>query len=626
MHSKTLRYRGVGINSIIVGTLVIFLSVLSCAVRKPHITLQSTSSEFEAAKKVKALYDQDLRSFREKLVKLEKSLLNDSSQNVQISTFLEAREQFKRCEYLLNYIDNNFTKQFNGPNINRAEGYPSKKVMYLEPHGLQVIEELIYEQPENSQEMIMAEITNLKKLLDQMIDNQPEVMENQANSLNAVIWDALRMEVYRIESLGITGFDVPISKNAVPETIKSLEGMINVIECYESASEEKNVIKFYKKGIKTINKAIQFCQKNTDFNSFDRITFCREHLHELSGWINVMTKQLDMKLPTGQRPFNEEATHIFDEHFFDVNYFLKGYTDEKAELGRKLFFDPVMSTDGTRSCATCHDPEMFFSDRMDKNFKLDKSGLLGRNTPTLYNAIWQTRQFYDSRVHNLEEQAFAVIHNKDEMGGNLNEIAVLLNKDEAYLAAFAKAYDQDATPKNISHAIASYVATLTSNNSRFDLYIRKESNSYSKAEKNGFNLFMGKAQCATCHFPPMFNGLVPPQYIETESENIGTPTYFDVPNELDPDEGKYNFSKVDLHKFFFKTPSVRNSNMSAPMMHNGAFPNIRTVIEFYNNGGGSGQGADNPTQTLSADSLHLSNYEIFELIQFIRSLEDDSNQ
>ena len=137
---------------------------------------------------------------------------------------------------------------------------------------------------------------------------------------------------------------------------------------------------------------------------------------------------------------------------------------------------------------------------------------------------------------------------------------------------------------------------------------------------------MGKAKCATCHVAPVFNGLVPPQFMETESENIGTPASFGVPDKLDSDLGKYDFSKLDVHRSFFKTPTVRNSNMSAPMMHNGSFPNIRTVLKFYNNGGGVGQGADNPNQSLPADSLGLTNREIFELITFIRSLEDDTKR
>ncbi|MFZ9029169.1 MAG: cytochrome-c peroxidase [Crocinitomicaceae bacterium] len=615
-----------GLNSFLLATLILTVIGFTSINRVPEQLLERTAADFNAAEKVKDQYYADLEGFVKQLDSLEIALNADEDLDVLKRKLLNAREQFKRTEYLLSYIDNNFTKQINGPTIRRAEGTAATGAIYYEPHGLQIIEENIYgTDPINSSE-ILDEIATMKRLVGQMLQSKIELRQGQAQSMNAVIWDALRMEIYRIESLGITGYDVPMSLNSIPETIAALESMLGVVQYYEELAEEKEVTKLHKKGKKLLKKAISFCEKNTDFDSFDRITFCRNHLHEIGAWLNDMTQALDVQLDAGIRPFRQEADNMFEEDFFNVNYFLNGYSDEKASLGRKLFFDPILSKGNTRSCATCHDPEMFFSDRVDRNLNMDSTELLKRNTPTLYNAIFQTRQFYDSRVHNLEEQAFAVIHNEQEMAGNLNEIAIKLKEDPDYYEAFKNAYQRAPNPKDISHAVASYVATLTSIDSRFDMYIRKETNSYSKEEKNGFNLFMGKAKCATCHFAPVFNGLVPPQFMETESENIGTPTTFDVPDKLDGDLGKYDFSKLDVHRSFFKTPTVRNSNMSAPMMHNGSFPNIRSVLEFYNNGGGAGQGADNPNQSLPADSLGLTNREIFELITFIRSLEDDTKR
>lgn len=618
------RNRKFGLNSILFGVLVVTVIVFSSISKKPLITIQSTVQQ-QTVNKVQYLFNSDLKVFRESLFQLKEAIEADSSDMFLKVRFLQAREQFKRLEYLLNYGDKNLAKEFNGQNRVEATNYPSDQVIYIQPHGLQVMENVLYKEGHENRSKLLDEITHLNALLEMLIDKEWDVNIGE-NDFNAVIWDALRLEIFRIETLGITGYDVPHSENAIPETVKSLESMRDVVEAYESLAKEKEVIKLHKKGIKKLEKAIAFCEKDTDFDSFDRLEFCREYLHEIGAWINDFTEATDLQLKTGVRPFNAKSDHIFAEDFFNVNYFLNGYSDDKAALGRKLFFDPILSKDGARSCATCHDPEMFFSDRMDKNFNLDKSGLLGRNTPQLYNAIWQTKQFYDSRANTLKDQAFAVIHNEQEMAGNLEEIAVLLNNSEQYASAFQNVYMQSANPDNISHAIASYVATLTSNESRFDYYIRKTFNSYSKEEKNGFNLFMGKAKCATCHFPPMFNGLMPPNFAETMSENIGTPARHDIPSELDSDLGLYEFSKVPMHKHFFKTPSVRNANMSAPMMHNGSYPNVRRLIDFYDGGGGLGQGADNPTQTLSPDSLHLTGVEIFELIQFIRSLEDDTKR
>jgi cytochrome c peroxidase len=615
-----------GLNSFLLAALILMVVGFTSINRIPKQLLERTATDFNAAEKVKNQYYADLEGFVNQLDSLEVSINYGENLDVLKRRLLDAREQFKRSEYLLSYVDNNFTKQINGPTIMRAEGTATTRAIYYEPHGLQVIEEILFGEDQIDRSVVLEELETMKRLIGQMLQSKIELRQGQSQSMNAVIWDALRMEIYRIESLGITGDDVPMSLNSIPETIAALESMLSVVQYYEGLAEEKEGTKLHKKGKKLLKKAISFCEKDTDFDSFDRITFCRNHLHEIGAWLNDMTAVLDVELDVGIRPFRKEADNMFEEDFFNVNYFLNGYSDDKASLGRKLFFDPILSKGNTRSCATCHDPDMFFSDRVDRNLNMDSTELLKRNTPTLYNAIFQTRQFYDSRVHNLEEQAFAVIHNEQEMAGNLNEIAIKLKADLAYYKAFKRVYQRDPNPKDISHAVASYVATLTSIDSRFDMYIRKETNSYSREEKNGFNLFMGKAKCATCHFAPVFNGLVPPQFMETESENIGTPTSFDEPDKLDSDLGKYDFSKLDVHRSFFKTPTVRNSNMSAPMMHNGSFPNIRTVLEFYNNGGGTGQGANNPNQSLPSDSLGLTNREIFELITFIQSLEDDTKR
>lgn len=144
------------------------------------------------------------------------------------------------------------------------------------------------------------------------------------------------------------------------------------------------------------------------------------------------------------------------------------------------------------------------------------------------------------------------------------------------------------------------------------------------SEKLGFNLSMGKAKCATCHFPPLFNGLVPPYFEETESEILGVPRdKFNV-TQIDNDPGKFNFTQLEIHRFAFKTPTLRNIELSAPYMHNGVFESLKEVMDFYNHGGGAGQGMYLPNQTLPSDSLHLSETEKIAIIDFMKSLTDTS--
>jgi cytochrome c peroxidase len=139
--------------------------------------------------------------------------------------------------------------------------------------------------------------------------------------------------------------------------------------------------------------------------------------------------------------------------------------------------------------------------------------------------------------------------------------------------------------------------------------------------KNGFNLFMGKAACGTCHFPPTFSGLVPPHFTDMESEVLGVPTH-PTSKKIDPDLGKgaiYKY-KSPIYAHAFKTPGLRNISRTAPYMHNGAYRTLQEVMDFYNRGGGIGIGTDVPNQTLPSEKLNLTKQEIAEIIAFMNAL------
>jgi cytochrome c peroxidase len=155
--------------------------------------------------------------------------------------------------------------------------------------------------------------------------------------------------------------------------------------------------------------------------------------------------------------------------------------------------------------------------------------------------------------------------------------------------------------------------------------MRNDQAKLSAAEKDGFNLFMGKGKCATCHHPPLFNGLLPPVFIETESEVLGVPKSKNKKSpEIDPDLGKYNFTKSVIHKYAFKTPTIRNIELTAPYMHNGIFNTLEEVMDFYNQGGGKGLNIAPPNQTLPFDKLNLTKKEKENIISFLKSLTDTS--
>lgn len=141
-----------------------------------------------------------------------------------------------------------------------------------------------------------------------------------------------------------------------------------------------------------------------------------------------------------------------------------------------------------------------------------------------------------------------------------------------------------------------------------------------RQEIRGFNLFMGKARCGTCHYMPLFKGTLPPRYTQMETEVIGVPGPGEK-KDIDEDMGRYGIVPASFLQHAFKTTTVRNSARSAPYMHNGVFSSLQDLINFYNNGGGAGLGLKIGNQTLAADSLHLDGTETDALIAFIKSLD-----
>ena len=211
------------------------------------------------------------------------------------------------------------------------------------------------------------------------------------------------------------------------------------------------------------------------------------------------------------------------------------------------------------------------------------------------------------------------------MAGSLHNSIAKLAADKEYNAAFTKAYPEATeriTEYSIANAISSYVRSLTSFNSRFDRYMRHETDSFTQSEKNGYVLFMGKAKCGTCHYAPVFNGLTPPLYQETESEILAVPATNDSRSTIDNDPGKESYTKVTLHRYAFKTPTIRNISLTAPYMHNGVFKTLDEVLQFYNDGGGAGRGIELATQTLPTDKLRLSKKEMKDIIAFLQTLTD----
>lgn len=253
-------------------------------------------------------------------------------------------------------------------------------------------------------------------------------------------------------------------------------------------------------------------------------------------------------------------------------------TAEKIALGRRLFFDRRLSRDGSIACSSCHDPERAFSD--GRSVAIGVFGRQGRrNAPALINRGYGRSFFWDGRVATLEEQVLKPIQDPNEMDMSPSEAAARVS----------------LTPKEISRALASYVRSILSGDSRFDRFINGDRSALSVEEQAGLQLFRGKANCVACH--------VGPNFTDERLHNTGVAWR----------DGK--FTDAGAGQGNFKTPTLREVARTAPYMHDGSLATLEDVIEYYDRGGNRNPGLDPEIRP-----LHLSSAEKQNLVAFLRCL------
>jgi len=591
-----------------------FKKVVFCASLITFTTLLSIFCKTEtksAPEQVKADFDQQLIEFQTIVDQKLFKAIQDRNEKAIKQSFLLARAKYKQLEYYIEYFFPSTAVMLNGAPIDEIE---LGENLIENPTGFQVMEEIIYEEP--SKENRLELLNEIKKM--QLNLQRVSRFNEQYQLTDAQLFDAIRLEIFRITSLGITGFDTPAALQAIPETASALKGIEDVLVKYDASAN------------KTIAPAIAYLNNNPDFNSFDRLTFITAYLDPISKHINLL--RIEKKIPTAASgsALRDDAVTMFQPNAFNVNKFVGNSTlfinDDKIALGKTLFNDPVLSNGGKRSCATCHHQSLAFTDGLTKAAAISKGETLLRNTPTLTYAGLQRGFFYDLKAGTLEDQALDVVHHKQEMDGSLAQASARINTSKTYSTLFQKAY-QDKTgkvdPWKIQHALASYIRSLSPFNSKFDRYMRGDKKQLNEEEKKGFNLFMGKAKCGSCHFAPLFNGTPAPLFIKSEAEVLGVPASTDtIKPKIDQDLGRYALYAYPQYKHAFKTSTLRNITKTAPYMHNGVYKTLEQVMDFYNRGGGAGMGITVDNQTLAADKLNLSNTEIKQIIAFLGTLED----
>ena len=562
------------------------------------ILKQESSAEEKLRLNINSIYQKHIQNCLNAL-----SLIN-SKQGIdekQIA-YLEARKQFKHLEPIIAYTSNEIYESLNQANIIGVEELGNQKFEIEDAFGFQVIEELLYSGEANHDIDLNVKKTSL--LLNELKKDELQLSKDE-------LLDLIRHQIIRVATLGITGFDSP-EKQSLQESIYTYKTIKHILTGTKGLFNEEPL---YQQWIDELNQMPLLL--NQDFNSFNRYLFIKDHSHKQLELVLETAKDWEVSLPS-EAAFKPEMTSLFTSSSFQANYFVKSdyaYSDERSELGKVLFKDKNLSKNGNLSCESCHQEDKAFTDGM-VHFENQV-----RNTPTLLYSVLQNDYFFDMRSANIREQITQVVENPVEFHTDLKTIVQKIMVDTSYAKKFDKAYNKNVNERLFLDALSQYLKTLNPFNSKFDKNINGIENSLSESEINGFNLFMGKAECGTCHFAPIFNGTVPPYFTTTEMELIGVPK--DSSNkELDPDYGRYNVHQTENRKHFFKTPTVRNVSKTAPYMHNGVYHSLFEVVEFYDDGGGLGLGFDLPFQTLPSDSLHLSETEIEDLIAFMNSLED----
>ncbi|WP_428068490.1 cytochrome-c peroxidase [Chryseobacterium gambrini] len=558
----------------------------------------------------------DAKSFSEDKISLEE--LQQSLKNT--------RNSFKEIEFYVAYHYSEFTKtHLNAAPLFHIEA-AGTSAYTLPPEGLQVLDEMIFS------DEALEKKDDIKTIADFLYNSYASfylstVKNGLSKGNNKTL--PLRIELIRIYSLGVTGFDTPGSLNVSDETVHAFSGMQKYLHD-DLYFKNYNI----QKADAILTNGINYLTKNTDFETFDRIEFYKKYIQPLyEEFGNWDGRTDDLKEFSG---WNVGNKNFFSSDFLDPYFYTLLKKDEDngdlRKLGKEIFYDQNVSNNGKMSCATCHLPENAFTDLKAKSPSSMEGKTVLRNSPSLYNAVFAKRFFYDLRAFYLEQQAEHVIYNKDEFNTSYESIIKKLKTKREYRKAFKAAFKNgEINKENFSKALSSYVASLYSYESDFDRFMRNEKEISSDAKK-GFNLFMGKANCATCHFAPNFSGLVPPFFNENESEVLGITAkpISQKPLELDADQGRVN-SPVRkenswIYENSFKTVTVRNAALTKPYFHNGAFNTLEEVMDFYNEGGGEGLGLKVKNQTLASDKLNLTQTEIKQIIAFLNSLTDVSRK
>jgi cytochrome c peroxidase len=586
------------------------------------------------------LYFKDISGLATEFNTLEKTLEQSNLASIadRKALFTElyiCRKELKKSDfwtrYLDPYLDANTYSNLNAPLPIEWETEAFDK--FAKPYkregfGLTVLEIML--------DSNVKEKEALKKMILPSIAAMP-VYTSDSVTKNLITYDHFflcnRMFLLNLSAIYTTGFECPNNDSIIPELRAMLADTRDIYTAYNSSFTQYPLKEEY---LTLYDKLKAFVNSQpSDFKQFDHYTFIRDYVNPLFALNQEYIREYKVhSSSTNDYTLNDSATSIFNKNLYEGQNAMGIYssiTDPKLiteikEIGKMLFYDPILSGNNERSCVSCHKPTECFTDtsvRTALNF--DKVNRLPRNTPSLVNVVHNHLLMWDGKQPTLQSQSGTVITSPTEMGSTETEVLKKVLSCKEYKEAFEKfkkyTYkNKEVTFDHIISAITAYESDFSNYTAPFDNYMNRINDAGIECKK-GFNLFMSKAQCGTCHYVPEFNGVRPP-YIESEFEVLGVPAD-NKAAALSDDSGRADvyFSNESFHAF--RTSTVRNSSYTKPYMHNGVFSTMQEVLDFYNAGGGVGKGLKVANQTLSPQQLHLTKDEMTELLIFIKSLDEN---
>jgi len=582
------------------------------------------------------LYFQKLDDFKKQQLSLLEeiktaSLTSETGKSSILKKLHYSRLKLKGLDFWLRYLEPISYKQINGPLPVEWENEVFEK--FEKPYkrlgaGLTLAEEELGE--ENPDRKKLADLIQKSvKALD--VFNADSITRNLETYHHFFL--ANRLYLLNLAGIYTTGFECPDTAQVITE----LRFMLNDVKAtYDVFNQSFSATALSAEYLELYDKTLRFVQTQPNsFSQFDHFTFIRDYVNPLFALNQQFIRDYKaVSTNFNDYSLNDNCNSIFDKSLYEGMNAKGIYTlvddaetlEEIRQTGKLFFYDPLLSGNNKRSCASCHKPTQYFTDTVATTaLQFDGYHLLPRNTPSLLNVNYNHLLMLEGKHISLQAQGKDVITNPIEMGSNENELLekVLSCKDyKKSLKKFTKytPEEKDITLQHIVSAITFYYSDFSSHYSHFD-YAMENKKELKEEAKRGFNIFMSKAQCGTCHFVPQFNGVKPP-YIGSEFEVLGVPhdTTF---TGISPDKGRYEINPANETFDAFRTGTIRNAQFTKPYMHNGVFKTLNEVINFYDEGGGAGKGLKVPNQTLEADSLHLSEQDKKDLLAFIFSLNEN---